>query len=91
MDAEAFEVTGALKDIFERGFTWRECCEERDNDIITNKSIIGERERANPCEQLGTFFRFYICDDPRSQKYGHVIRVSKIREWKIFRIVQYTC
>ena len=25
-----------------------------------NVSIIGERERANPCEQLGTFFRFYI-------------------------------
>ena len=33
----------------------------------------------------------YICDDPRSRKYGHVIRVSKIREWKMFRIVQYTC
>ena len=34
---------------------------------------------------------YYICDDPRSQKYGHVIRISKIREWKMFRIVQYTC
>ena len=52
--------------------------------------IIGERERANPCGQLGTFFRLYICDDPRSQKYGHVIRASKIREMENVSIVQYT-
>ena len=39
--------------------------------------IIGKRERANPCEQLGTFFRFYICDDARSRKYGHVERISR--------------
>ena len=31
----------------------------------------------------------YLCDDARSRKYGHVGRVSKIREWKMFR--SYTC
>ena len=36
-------------------------------------------------------FPFLLYDDPRSQKYGHFGRVSKIREWKMFRIVQYTC
>ena len=60
-------------------------------NIHSSIPIIGERERANPCEQLGTFFRLYICDDPRSQKYGHVIRVSKIRKMENVSIVQCSC
>ena len=32
----------------------------------------------------------YICDDPRSRKYGHVGRASKIREMDNVSIVQYT-
>ena len=31
----------------------------------------------------------YICDDPRSRKYGHVGRASKIREMENVSIVQY--
>ena len=32
----------------------------------------------------------YICDDPRSQKYGHIGRASKIRKMENVSIVQYT-
>ena len=33
------EAIGVLKDISEYGFTWRECCEERDNDIMSETSL----------------------------------------------------
>ena len=38
--AEAPEVSGVLKDISECGFTWRECCEERDNNIMSDTSLL---------------------------------------------------
>ena len=38
--AEAPQVSGVLKDISECGFTWRECCEETDNDIMSDTSLL---------------------------------------------------
>ena len=38
--AEVIEVSGLLKDISECVFTWRECCEERDNDITSDTSLL---------------------------------------------------
>ena len=32
--------TTVVKDISECGFTWRECCEERDNDIMSDTSLL---------------------------------------------------
>ena len=34
------EVSGVLKDISECGFTWRECCEERDSYIMSDTSLL---------------------------------------------------
>ena len=33
-------MSGVLKDISEFGFSWRECCEERDNDIMSDTSLL---------------------------------------------------
>ena len=37
------------------------CLCSQNNSLNKSMSqVFGEWERANPCEQLGTFFRFYI-------------------------------
>ena len=43
--AEVIEVSGVLKDISECGFTWRGCCEERDNEIMSDTSLLVIHQR----------------------------------------------